>query len=271
MHNNTDHKKIIQNGFDTVAAGYDHPSLFFFPETAKRLVEHLKLKPHQNLLDVCTGTGVVALTAAEKLTEGKVTGIDLSSGMLQQAKNKAVEKNLDNTEFKQMDLEHLELDEARYDIATSSFGLFFLEDMTRGLSNIVNTVKPGGKVAITSFTGDAFSPFADIFISQYEATGREVPPLSWKRLATEELIKQQYHAVGITKLEIHHEPLGYRMTDSQMWWDVVWNAGWRSLLNQMSEDEQAAFEQSHKEAVAATLGDEGVWFNTEVLIAVGEK
>ena len=93
---------MIQKGFDTVAAGYDHPSLSFFPETAKRLVEHLQLNPTDNLLDVCTGTGVVALTAAEKLRQGKVTGIDLSSGMLQQAKNKAVEKNLSNTDSLKM-------------------------------------------------------------------------------------------------------------------------------------------------------------------------
>ena len=236
MQNNTDHKKMIQNGFDTVAAGYDHPSLSFFPETAKRLVERLELEqlnhtPGQHLLDVCTGTGVVALTAAEKLTQGKVTGIDLSSGMLQQAKNKAAEKNLGNTEFKQMDLEHLEFDEATFDIATSSFGLFFLEDMTKALSNISSTVKPGGKVAITSFAGEAFSPMADIFLKRYEATGREVPPLSWKRQATQELIEEQFNAVNITNVNICHEPLGYQMTSASMWWDVVWNAGWRSLLN----------------------------------------
>ena len=45
MQTNTDRKKMIQNGFDTVAAGYDHPSLSFFPETAKRLLEHLQLNP----------------------------------------------------------------------------------------------------------------------------------------------------------------------------------------------------------------------------------
>jgi len=152
MQDNNDRKKMIQQGFDTVAPGYDHPSLSFFPETAKRLVEHLELEPHHHLLDVCTGTGVVALTAAEKLTQGKVTGIDLSSGMLQQAINKAAEKNLDNIEFKQLDLEQLDLDEATFDIATSSFGLFFLEDMTQALGKIAGTVNPGGKVAITSFT-----------------------------------------------------------------------------------------------------------------------
>ena len=268
---NNDRKKMIQQGFDTVAAGYDHPSLSFFPETAKRLVEHLQLNPTDNLLDVCTGTGCVALTAAKKLSQGKVFGIDLSSGMLQQAKNKSAAKNLNNTEFKQMDLEHLEFSEASFDVATSSFGLFFLEDMTHGLNNIANTVKPGGKVAITTFAGEAFSPMADIFLKRFESTGREVPPLSWKRLATEELIKEQFNAVNISKVEIHHEPLGYQMTDPQMWWDVVWNAGWRSLLNQLTDDEQAEFEKDHLEEISKVLGENGTWFNTEVLIAIGEK
>jgi len=266
-----DRKKMIQQGFDTVAAGYDHPSLSFFPETARRLVEHLQLKPTDKLLDVCTGTGCVALTAAEKIPQGKVTGIDLSSGMLQQAKNKAAEQGLTNTEFHQMDLEHIDLPQGIFDVATSSFGLFFLEDMIQGLTNIASRVKPCGKVAITTFTGEAFSPMADIFIKRFESTGRVVPPLSWRRLATKELINVQYNAVGISKVDIHHEPLGYQMTDPQMWWDVVWNAGWRSLLNQLSADEQELFKEEHIMEITDVLGDDGVWFNTEVLIAVGEK
>ena len=47
--------------------------------------------------------------------------------------------------------------------------------------------------------------------------------------------------------------------------------GWRSLLNQMSEEEQKEFEKIHREEISEVLGDDGVWFNTEVLIAVGEK
>jgi ubiquinone/menaquinone biosynthesis C-methylase UbiE len=267
---------MIQKGFDTVAPGYGHPSLSFFPESAKHLVEHLQLNPTDKLLDVCTGTGCVALTAAEKLTQGKVTGIDLSSGMLQQAKKKAAAMGLSNAQFKQMDLEQLSLEnlnrpQAPFDVATCSFGLFFLEDMTQALNNIASAVRPTGKVAITSFTGEAFSPMADIFIKRFESTGRVVPPLSWRRLATEELIKEQFNAVGITKVEIHHEPLSYQMTDPQHWWDVVWNAGWRSLFNQLSEEEQKEFEKVHREEIAEVLGDDGVWFNTEVLIAIGEK
>ncbi len=266
-----DRKKMIQNGFDSVAQGYDHPALSFFPETAKRMAGFLDLQPQQQLLDVCTGTGVVALTAAEILTQGRVTAIDLSSGMLRQAENKAKAKKLNNIEFLQMDLDELDFAEESFDIACSSFGLFFLEDMSKGLKNIASVVKPGGKIGISSFSGDAFSPMADIFIEQYEATGRKVPALSWKRLATRELIEAEFNAVGITDVSIHQVPLGYTMTNAQMWWDVVWNAGWRALLNQLSEDEQQEFKQQHVREISQLIGDKGIWFNTEVLIAIGEK
>jgi len=263
-------KQFIAQGFDTVAPGYEHPSLNFFPQTAERMVEYLGLRPQHQLLDVCTGTGLVALKAAEKLQAGKVTGIDLSAGMLQQARNNASRKNINNAEFIQMDLDDLQFPDHSFDVVTSSFGLFFLEDMTQGLDNMRRMVRPGGQLAISSFAGTAFSPMADMFIQSYESLGREIPPLSWKRLATEELIREQFRAVNLSRLKVYHEPLGYQMTDPQMWWDVVWNAGWRSFINLLSEQEQREFRQQHLSEISRYLGDRGAWFNTEVLIAVAD-
>ena len=267
----SDRKKMIQKGFDTVAKGYDHPSLFFFPETAKRMIAHLNLEGNESLLDVCTGTGVVALAAAEKLHNGSVTGIDLSSGMLQQAQIKATERKLYNAEFIQMDLEKLSLPEQNFDVATSSFGLFFLEDMKQGLSTIASRVKDGGKVAISTFTGDAFSPMSEMFLECYESFGKEVPALSWKRLNTTEHVEDHFCHVNISNLNIHHEALGYQMTDKQMWWDVVWNAGYRNFLNQLNDEQLVEFKIKHMADIEQLLGDDGIWFNVEVLIAVGEK
>ncbi len=63
----------------------------------------------------------------------------------------------------------------------------------------------------------------------------------------------------------------YSLFTAFSWWDVVWNAGYRSLLNQLSEEERKAFEEEHIKEISDVLGRDGVWFNTEVLIAVGEK
>ena len=53
--------------------------------------------------------------------------------------------------------------------------LLIVEDMVSALTGIASKVKLGGKVAITSFTGDAFQPMSDIFVKNYEATDRTVP------------------------------------------------------------------------------------------------
>ena len=65
--------------------------------------------------------------------------------------------------------------------------------------------------------------------------------------------------------------INYSLFTAFSWWDVVWNAGWRSLLNQMTEKEQKEFEEAHLKEIEQVLGANGAWFNTEVLIAVGEK
>ncbi len=265
-------KKMITQGFDTVAAGYDHPSLAFFPQTAKSMMSFLNLQSNDQLLDVCTGTGVIALAASEQLVQGHVTGIDLSTGMLAQAKNKADDLKLTNVEFQKMDLDALDFADATFDIACSSFGLFFMEDMTKALNNISRVVKTNGKIAISTFTGDAFLPMSDLFLQCYESFGKELPGgLSWKRLSTHELIMELFESVGMKNIEIHHVPLGYQMTDASMWWDVVWNAGYRALLNQLTESQQIEFKEKHMAEISRLVGDKGIWFNTEVLIAIAQK
>ena len=271
MESTQQYKQIIQQAFDMVAPGYDHPALSFFPKTAANMLQQLNLKGDLHLLDVCTGTGMVALAAAEQLPQGKVTGIDLSSGMLQRAQEKAAQKGLSNTRFIQMDLDHLELDNNSFDVVTSSFGLFFLEDMQTALSNIVATVKPGGRVAISSFTGNAFDPFSQIFLDRYQSFGKEIPNLSWKRLAMPENISVLFEAAGLGDIQYHHIPLGYDIESPQQWWDVVWNAGYRGMLNQLTVEQQEQFKQQHFEEITALLKDGKVWMETEVILAIGHK
>lgn len=266
-----DKKQLLQQTFDMVSQGYDHPSLAFFPETAKRMVVHLKLQNSMQLLDVCTGTGVVALQAAGQLSKGEVTGIDLSAGMLSQAKHKAELQNLNNTRFVQMDLDNLSFPDKYFDVATCSFGLFFLDDMQQGLKNIASKVKPQGKIAISTFNEGAFEPMSSLFIKQYEAFGYEAPPLSWKQITTDQQISDIFADAAIQLIEIHREPLGMYLSSAQDWWDIVWNAGYRGLLNQMSDEELAYFKEQHIREVQKLCDDSRVWLNTGVAIAIGEK
>lgn len=264
-------KQMIQKAFDTVAEGYDHPSLQFFHQTAQRILSHLAPAPDTSWLDVATGTGMVALEAAAHLPSGSVTGIDLSNGMLTQARAKAQARRLHNVTFRQMDMDEMDFAGDQFDIATSSFGLFFIEDMEAAMRRIARTVKPGGRIAISSFMETAFSPFSSIFLSLYEDFGRQAPPLSWKRLADAAAIEKVYHAAGITDITLHHEPLGYALQSEQQWWDIVWNAGFMGLLNQLSASEIEAFKAQHLDTIRALCHNGENWLDTSVIIAVGRK
>lgn len=265
-----DRKQIIRTTFDTVAAAYEHPALRFFPETAERMLRHLQLEPSTRLLDVCTGTGNVSLRAAAALPGGHVTGIDLSGGMLEQARGKARQRNLDNVDFRQMDMEALEFDDHRFDAATCSFGLFFIDDMAQCLHNITAKVRPGGKVAISTFAVDAFEPMASLFLRRYESFGKETREAAWKSIASESALRDLFAAADMAEVEIHCTPLSYPLT-AQDWWAIVWNAGYRGYLQQLTEAELTGFQAQHMAEIEQLWTADGGRLDVGVLIAVGVK
>lgn len=265
-----DYKQIIQTTFDTVASGYDHPAMQFFPVTAERMLQHLQLEPTTRLLDVCTGTGMVSVRAAVALPDGHVTGVDLSAGMLEQARSKAQQHKLDNIHLQQMDMEALEFDNHHFDVATCSFGLFFIEDMEQCLRNIASKVRPGGKVAISTFMMDAFEPMNSAFRRCYESFGKETREAAWKRIASESALRELFAVAGMNEVEIYHEPLSYPIT-AQDWWSIIWNAGYRGYLQQLTDEELSEFRTKHMAEVEQLCASGDGHFNVGVLIAVGVK
>ena len=100
------HKHRISSVFNTVSEDYDNAALRFFPFTAKRMVDYLQPRRGWKVLDVATGTGALCLSLAQAVgQEGRVTGIDLSEGMLARAEENMKKMSLGNVDFFQMDAE----------------------------------------------------------------------------------------------------------------------------------------------------------------------
>lgn len=264
-------KQMMRRAFDTVAAGYDNPALQFFPRTANHLLDTLNLNDDARLLDVACGTGVVALEAGRRLDRGHVTGVDLSEGMLAQARAKAEQQGVANIDFQCMDIDSLEMVEGGYDAATCSFGLFFLQDMPAAMQRIASTLRPGGQVGITAFAGQAFLPVVQTFFDRYEAYGGELPDMSWKRLAEEPQHAELYADAGLEAVETRREQVGYYLENAENWWDVVWNAGFRGLLMAFDEAKIERFKEDHLAEVAELADDQGIWLDVEVLISRARK
>lgn len=120
-------------------------------ETHRRIVSLLiggvRLQPGDRVLDTATGTGAVALKAAESVgSTGMVLGIDVSSGMLEVARKKAAAAGVDNVAFRQADAEQIDLPHGRFDLILCASGLIFLSDVPAALCRWFALLKPAGVI-----------------------------------------------------------------------------------------------------------------------------
>lgn len=265
-------KSIVKNGFNQASQGYDNPAMRFFDFSAKHLVESLALKGHEHLLDVATGTGKVALTAAAHLTTGKVVGIDLSDGMLERAKQKAVKAGLDKVSFRCEDIDQIDLGLECFDGILCGFGVFFFADMHALLSKLIRSLKPGGFIAITSFADGSFRPLSDLTLDRFKKYGIKMPDsYTWQRLDSHQKHGELFNAVGLRNIHTHTKPMGYYLKDEREWWDIVYYTGFRSFLNQLSDENMLRYQQELLEEVRNTSEAKGIRLNVDVIFTVAYK
>jgi len=262
-------KAQIKKTFDTVAEGYGSTGMEFFHNAAAHLPRIFKLQGHEHVLDVATGTGIAATAIAPHVPRGTVTAIDLSERMLAQARIRAQSLRLDNIALHSMDMQNIGFDDAHFDAANCSFGIFFLPDMLRLLQHIAGKVKPGGQVVTCSFVQGAFEPNIDLFLERIQRYGVEPPPFTWKNISTEEKYRALYASAGLSDIQLHRFDIGYPLQTAEDWWRIIWYAGFRGLVAQLSEAQLAEFKQEHLAEIAALKTERGIPLNVAVLFASG--
>lgn len=135
--------------FDNIAKNYDKLnniiSLKMHLCVKKRAISNVALKADSKVLDVCTGTGDIAIYLAQNvIKDGTITGLDFSEEMLKLAKNKA--QNIKNLNFIEGDALNLPFDDNEFDACFISFGLRNLTDLKRGLQEMKRVTIEGGFV-----------------------------------------------------------------------------------------------------------------------------
>lgn len=262
-------KAQVKKTFDTVAEGYGTQGMEFFHGAAAHLPRVFTLQGHEHVLDVATGTGIAATAIAAHLPRGKVTGIDLSEGMLEQARTRAKTLSIENIELHAMDMQNIGFENARFDAANCSFGLFFLPDMLGLLRHIASKVKTGGQVVACTFYQGAFEPLIDLFLSRIQGYGVEPPALTWKHISTEEKFHALFTNAGLADVKLHRHDIGYPLGDADAWWRIIWYAGFRGVVAQLTEAQLAEFKHAHLAEVAALKTAHGIPLNVTALFASG--
>lgn len=265
-------KQAITSVFDLVATKYDNPSLRFFPFCADKLVDYAKIKPSQKVLDVATGTGMVALAAAQCLKgSGHVQAIDLSKKMINQAQSNLKHAGLDNVDFHIMDAENLDFKSNYFDVITCSYGLFFMPNMSAALKSWLRVLKPGGKLIFTSFAPSAFQPLTKIFMENLAEYGIVPPAPRWLQLAEENLCKQILIENGFEAPQVTQAQLGYHLGEFNHWWEVIQSAGYRGLYELLQQEHRTEFETKHRQEINKLKTDDGIWMDVQTLFSTAMK
>ncbi len=158
----------VNRMFDRVAGRYDLLNSLMTAglhhRWRKRAAEQTGLRFGDAALDVCCGTGDLALELASRVSPGgHVIGCDFSEPMLDLAREKAAERGAEGVRFEWADALQLPYDDERFDAATVGFGVRNLSDLDRGLREVTRVLRPRGRLVILEITQPTRPPLSTFY------------------------------------------------------------------------------------------------------------
>ncbi|MEM7223899.1 MAG: class I SAM-dependent methyltransferase [Pseudomonadota bacterium] len=116
---------------------------------SQRMLELAELAPGQRVLDLASGIGEPAASAARVVgPEGSVVATDLSDSMITHGRARMAKLGLDNVEFRKMDAEAPDLAPGQFDAVLIRWGLMFVHDLAGCLRGLRDLLKPGGRLSL---------------------------------------------------------------------------------------------------------------------------
>lgn len=232
-------KNKAKETYNAAADCFDHSPLTFWAKYGRKTVERLSLRPGSKVLDTACGTGASAIPAAEIVgCTGKVTGIDISENMLELAERKARAAGLCNTEFVLGDMSELGYKDETFDAVVCVFGIFFVPEMEKLVAELWRVVKPGGKLAVTTWGQDLFEPAYGHWNNVLKELTPELHSAfnPWDRISEPGSLKKLMEDGGTTNIEVTAEVGKQELSCPEDWWTIVMGSGLRWTIDQLSED-----------------------------------
>ena len=167
-HEGGDKAQQVELMFDNIAPAYDtlnhRLSLNIDRGWRKKAIRQLKPYQPQAILDIATGTGDFAIMAAQMLKPQRLTGADISEGMMDIGRKKVAAKGLsDIITFDKEDCTHLSYPDASYDAVMAAFGIRNFADLDMGLAEMYRVLRPGGHLSIVELTTPVSFPMKQLF------------------------------------------------------------------------------------------------------------
>jgi demethylmenaquinone methyltransferase/2-methoxy-6-polyprenyl-1,4-benzoquinol methylase len=160
----------VQRMFGEIAPHYDRMnhllSLNVDTYWRRSTVRKLRPQPGDAILDICTGTGDLAI-AFQRATRGQaeIVGTDFCGEMLEIGRQKQARYGIGpELSFALADAQQLPFDDNRFAIVSVAFGLRNIADTDRGLAEMARVCRPGGQVAVLEFSTPRLEPLRSLYL-----------------------------------------------------------------------------------------------------------
>ncbi len=167
----------VREMFDSIAPAYDFMNramtLGIDRWWRRCMVARVKACRPEQILDVATGTGDVAIALADAIDDCHVTGVDLSEGMVARGRGKIADRGLtERVELRAADCLALPFVDNTFDCVTVAFGVRNFERLASGYSEMLRVLKPGGLLAVLELS----TPTAPVAAQLYKLYTKHIIP-----------------------------------------------------------------------------------------------
>ena len=232
------------------AAAADHftrPALGFWDRYGDETVRRAGVHEGEHVLDLCCGAGASVVPAAHAVgPSGRVVGVDIADPLLALARDRVARDALTNTELVRADATDTGFADGSFDAVVCVFGVFFVADMPAFVSEMWRLVRPGGRLAITTWGPGWLEPASSIFWQSV----REVRPElhrafnPWDEITTPDALAALLADGGVTATEpapVTVPVAGRQPIDGpEDFWEIVLGSGLRATVDALDDGRREA-------------------------------
>ncbi|MFI6144607.1 class I SAM-dependent methyltransferase [Streptomyces sp. NPDC051109] len=236
-----------------------------------------RIRPHDHVLDIGCGSGQTTREAARRARAGSALGVDVSEPAVRRARELARAEGLRNVTFEQADAQAHRFQQERFDLVISRFGTMFFDDPVTAFANVGQALRPAGRLVMMVWQSRERNAW-DVAIrrslgaaEEPAAGGTEGPdPFS---LGDPPAVREILHASGFADVAFTdvHERVYYGPDVAAA---LAWVRGFTctsAILKGMDPAAARRAVEDLRVALAAHLGDDGVWFDSRAWIVTARR
>jgi ubiquinone/menaquinone biosynthesis C-methylase UbiE len=237
---------------------------------ADRLAAFAAVLPHERVIDIGCGTGLVSRALGLGASDLEHMAIDLSPDMIAHARLEA--SGAPGVQYTVMDAHHLAFTDAMFDVAVLGQSLAYLEDPWQAFSEIRRVLRPNGRIAVSCRCRSLSTPAQGVFFERLErlAIRRARTPAHHALFGEPWVLADMLEMAGFAEVSVTQLLVGVHADDVHDWTDMMeWSGPWpHAMIGLLSPAARATFEEE-LDRTMHRLGEGDYAFHGAFTLATG--